>query len=548
MKQSMSLITLIFFAVNIYSQTINFNNQTGIIENSKAKEQVANFKPLGSFDNTFTYLLLPYSKDVVLGRYYGIEKYDSDLNLILRKQIDLKEGKNTKDFVELINFQDKLYLFTSFTNKDKKKVYLFVQTMDKDNFTPNKDIRKIAEFEYKKKNHELKAGYSISEDSTKLLLYASLNILKLAYVTGGNLGEEIKEVKQHLLVFDKSVNLIWKNEISPALKYPIFVFDKYYIDNFANVYITGKNFNTEEDMFRHLYRTKNTSTEKRYVYVQPSNYKTSIMYFSSNGSEIKQINLSLDNTFVKSILIKPERNHVFCAGIYSLPNKISAQGVFSCSINTKTGKIQNQKTKVFDKKYLETRLDEKELDKFQKVVESDELDPFNYSLSEMKIRNNGDYVFVAEQQSMGKMITSTPQMTLQYNTYNFRDLFVTTMSTNGDIKSINMIEKNQFVRHDFAHSYSFSETNNNLCFIFNEIPPLKDSYSKFSKLEYTYLVSIDNNNNQKRDIVKEYAKTNKKTLIANMQKAMYDTSQKTLIYPMQTYNYKSRSYGKISID
>ncbi|MCK4920080.1 MAG: hypothetical protein KAS71_03480, partial [Bacteroidales bacterium] len=228
-----------------FSQTYDVQKITGTIEKVKLTEVVFKYKPVASYENTFSYLLLPNEESVgKYGRYYRIEKYDMDMNLIKRVQIDLTEDDHEKRFNELIYFQDKLYLFSSFRNEMDGKVYLFVQTMDKNNFEVNDDIQKIAELSYdtKVKNFILRTDYAVSEDGSKLLIYTYPDNIRYVQLQGKPDPKKVEEKRQFIYVFDENVNLLWVQESGKAINSGVFVFDKYIVSNNANVYITGRNF------------------------------------------------------------------------------------------------------------------------------------------------------------------------------------------------------------------------------------------------------------------------------------------------------------------
>lgn len=548
MKKSIVTIIMALSPFLVFSQTSSLQKITGKVEQGKITEWVFKFKPVASFDNSFTYLLLPNEESVgKLGKLYRVEKYDMEMKLIKRVEIDLKEGDHNKHFNELIYFQEKLYLFSSFGNEKEMKAYLFVQTMDKTTFEVNDDIRMLAEMEYDTdvRNFRLQTNYSISEDGTKLLIYTYPDAIKYVKMQGAPSGKKLEEKRQFIYVFDKNLDLYWEGESGKAINSGIFVFDKYIIDNDANVYITGKNYDSKEDLEAlYVYSPKKVRGDRYYTYVQPSNYSHSILFFGNKGKIIKQLDLKFNDISPKSITIKPKNNTILCAGVFSAPNTVSAKGIFTCNIKINDGSIENTKTKLFDKKYLETRLNTEDLEKFHKVFNESEWDPFNYSLSELTETESGDYVFIAEQQLNGRLESNNGKMISIYSTFNYRDMFSVRFSQGGEIKQIEMIEKSQFGLDNIAHSYNHLIINDALYLLFNNIPP-KTGLMKVAVLENTCLVKIDKNGEQFKKIIKTFDDVDRKTIFMRSNSVLSVSETGEFIYPLQSMRYKYRAYEKI---
>ena len=543
-----SKTVIMFLVINsfitfIYAQELN--KMTGIAEKGKFTELVYKFKPIATYNNTFTYLLLPNEESVgKYGNYYRVEQYDYNMNLIKRVQIDLQEGTQYKRLNELIYFQGKLNLFTSFQNEVDRKVYIFHQTLDLTTLELKNDIKTVAKIEYNKyiKNFRLQSNYSVSEDGSKLLIYAYPDKINYVQLQKNPTGKEIEEKRQFIYVFDKNINLLWQQEAGKAIQSGLFVFDNYHVDNLGNVFITGKNFENENEMNGlYIYSRKKKLTDRYYTYVQPSNYKHSILYFGNNGTITKQLDFSPSNIFAKSITIYPSSNNLFCAGIYSASNTISAKGVYTCKINLKNGATENLMTKPFEKKYLKTLLNTDDVKKFHKVTNKNEWNPFNFSLSKLEKTEGGEYIFIAEQQLVGKLESNSGQMLMVYPTYNYNNLYTVGIASSGEIKFIQEIEKSQFGLGDKLHSYNYFIDKTNLFIILNSMP-VKTGLMKVSELQNTLLISIDDKGNKTDTTVTDYIKPDKKTVYMQTYAALPLTDKKGFIYPLQSLNYKYRTY------
>jgi hypothetical protein len=534
-----------------FSQINAVQKISGTVEKVKLTEFVFKYSPVASDENSFSYLLLPNEESIgKYGKYYRIEKYDMDLNLINRVQIDLTQGDHEKRFNELIYFHDTLYLFSSFRNEMEGKVYLFVQTMDKNSFEVNDDIQKIAELSYDTsiKNFILRTDYAISEDGSKLLIYTYPDNIKYVQLQGRPDPKDVEEKRQYMYVFDENLNLLWEQEAGKAVNSGVFVFDKYNIDNDASVYITGRTFeDTEEIEEMYMYSRRKGLSDRYYTYVQPSNYRHSVLYFGNEGKSARQLDLNPDDIFPKSITVEAHGDYLICAGVYAEPNTISAKGIFTCQLNLATGSTENLKLVPFEDKYVYTRLDTSDLKKFHKITNTNEWDPFSYDLTKLIKTGSDDYVFIAEQQLHGQLESNSGKMISYYPTHNYRDLYSVRITSDGDIKQIVKVEKNQFGLLNIASSYSHNVVDDTIYLLFNNMPP-KVGLMKVAELQNTCLIELDSEGEQKQEFVTLFEKADKNTLFMRSTAVLTIPRKPEFIYPLQGNKYKYRTYERISIN
>jgi len=546
MKTKIKIFLITFLPLTIFSQNISDSIVTGKIQKCKLFDAVYKYQPVASFDNCFTFLLLPKEEDLALGNIYRMEKYDLNLNLLVHERLNFKDKNGERKFCNLIYFQQKLYLFTSFKNHKDKKLYLFVQTIDKNKFSLNDDLRMIAEFENKsnRKNIKLNTSFSISEDSTKLLISATSEVINHLQLSRDPYGKELENSKLFVCVFDKNVNLLWQQEASKAINSGTFVFDKFTIDNSANAFITGQSFENKNQAGSIYCYAKN----KYYNYVQPSNYKNSILYFGNNGNDLRQLNIDPQGIFAKSVVIKPKGDNIICAGIYASPNTISAKGVYSCQLNLISGKTDNLITKQFSNDFLVPQIDEEDLKAFRKQTKKEESDPYTYSISKLEQTLDGNYLFIAEQQLSGSLEVSSYNSLSVFPTLKYGNLYVSTLSPTGEIKNINVIDKKQFSFDYFPMSYSHLVVGNDLYLLFNNIPKNKkhtmfDSTS--STLQNTSLIKLDKDNKQTKEIIADFTNLDHNTMYGRIYGTMPVSIGKAFIIPIQSSGFLYRTYQKL---
>lgn len=555
MKTQILKLLIPFLPFSVFAQTFTDSIITGALEKCTIFNQVNTYQPVAYYDSSFTYLLKPVENDLALGNNYRIEKYDTKMNLLNRVNIILKDKNSERKFSNLLYFQHKLYLLTSIKNKKDKKLSLYVQAIDKNTFIQSEDAREIAVINNKNNNANiLRTDYSISEDGTKLLLHYSLDRINYVESQKNFYGKEIEEGQMAVSVFDKNFNQLWNQNIGKAIDSGFFVCEKYLVDNNANVFVMGESFeNINQANYNYTYNEKSIIpvTFKYFSFVQPSNYKNSILYFGDYGKNCKQLNINPSGIFAKSVTIFPKDSVIICGGVYSKPDNISAEGIFSCKLNIKTGNTENVFAKKFAKENLVSQLNSEDLKLFQKATKNTELDPFTYKLSKLEQTSSGDYVFIAEQRLNGKLEEEKSSDVLAiYTTFNYGNLYVSSFSSNGEIKNISVVNKEQFSIENSTISYGYLVQKDKVFLIFNNIRKIdlrKFISFKFSKLLNTCLVEVDNVGKQTSKIIADFTKSNNNNVFIRPKATMSLPENNLIIYPVQSEGIKYRTYQIIHL-
>ena len=411
----------------------------------------------------------------------------------------------------------------------------------------NDDIRLLAEFENtsRRKNVVLRTDYSISEDSTKLLIYATPGVINHVQMQHNPYGKELEENRLFICAFDKDLKMMWQQEASNAISSGVFVFDKFSIDNSANVYIIGQSFidnNQAENIYCYI-------NENYYNYVQPSNYTNSILFFGNNGKELKQLNVDPLGIFAKSVTICPKDNYLFCSGIYASPGRISAEGAYSCKVNILTGKTEDVHKRKFPKELLDNQVDVEDLRLFRKQSNDFETDPYQYPLSKLEQTPDGGYLFIAEQEISGKLEDRLMNSITIYPTHNYGNLYVTTVSPTGEIGDTYVVSKKQFAFENSSLSYSYILSGDKTYLLFTNIRKITElSFSnKVAKIENTCLIEVDKKGHQTKNIIADFTKFDHKTLFMRTSAALVLPSEKAIIYPIKSEGFKYRTYQKILV-
>ena len=141
---------------------------------------------------------------------YTLELYGNDLRKLADKQLDIKRFGYRLHFETMLNIGDSLYMISSYDNQQKKKKYVFAESLDRKTLEFNNDFRGIAAIPLTdgKRNQNEKLSFSLSPDKTKLSIYLSHNILyKQPY-------------QLHVNVFDEQLKEIWHTKASLPEKKP----------------------------------------------------------------------------------------------------------------------------------------------------------------------------------------------------------------------------------------------------------------------------------------------------------------------------------------
>ena len=385
-----------------------------------------------------------------------LEHYTPQMKLRKSVKLDMKYHKKRVEFESIIPFGGKMYLFTSFNNEAKKINYLFAQEVDYRRLTPSKKLTKVAENPTKNRAAEGYFDFSISKDSSKLLIY--------------NQNPELRKTQEtfSIYVYDQEMNPLWEKEIT--LPYPDqnVNIESFEIDNDGNVYILNTVFD------------KGAKEIKR----GRSNYRYSILAYSASGEKIVEYPLELENYFITDLTFKIANDgHLVFAGFYSQKGTASARGTYFFRLNPITEEVYANNTKEFDFDLLTADLSNRKRSRAEKAEQSGDVNKQaelrSFSLDHLILRNDGGAVLVGEQyyvdvvnsfdNFVGGRFGGAGGNRVDYY-YHYNDLIVANIRPNGEIDWATRIPKEQETRNDggYFSSYAMSIVRDKLFFIFND--------------------------------------------------------------------------------
>jgi hypothetical protein len=542
MKNFTILLLSIIALTKVNAQDISFDLKSTEIYRDKITKRTYGIEALGQNNQYSYYLFNPYRavfNEISHGstESHFLGKYDENMNLVKKAEIDLKQKKQEKQFEGVYFLKGKLTLFSSFQNEALKKNYLFVQNINKETLEKEDNIKMIGELDYSgiSKYHNTVFQYEVSEDSSKVLAFYTI------------LSKKNEILKFGMYLYDNELNLLWENEnVFPKFTEGVFNYKKFKVDNNGNVYLMGMHYEDKQNYYDAAGFKKNGFFSSDTYYADKPNYTYQIYKYSNAGKKEEYADINIPDKFIRSLTFVPDSSKMICCmGIYSAPGTLSAKGSFILNFNISTQGISNLNTKEFSTELVEQGFSEKELNRFRRSIDNkDEWDPFDYALSDIKTRKNGDKYFIAEQFIEGTKKEKSGNMIVYKPIYIHNDAFIVNFTGDNKITRIDKISKRQYLLITSRfNSYLTVEKNNKLYFIFNTML-YRDTMLKNVDLGDTYLVSIDEKGNQRKVILKKEETSMQLIVIPGTAISLTPNS---IIYSLMSANFKDYSFEKLTI-
>ena len=432
---------------------------------------------------------------------FYMEKFDLDLNLVKSEEIELGKGANRKymEFTEQLNGE--IYLFTSQYNSSVKQKVLFVDKINRETLKPDGASVQVAAYSYRSRSNDGYFDYSISRDSTKMMVYYDTPYQ-------GNTGE-----KFGLSMFDSQLNQLWSKELELPFKDRLYEVERYKVDNKGNAYLLGI-------VYRGQVRVKRQGRP---------NYQYHLLAYNQED-QYEEYLLNLKDKFITDMQFEISRTgEIICAGFYSELGTSSVRGTFYLLIDAKTKEIKREYYQEFDPSFLVDFMSARKAGKGKELLQ--------YDLKQLEIRRDGGVVLIAEQfyvKELRDYNNYNPSSSRYYypsyysfwrypyryyqNPYmnddseiqfNYNDIMVINLRPNGTIQWAKRIPKRQRSKNDGGRysSYALSIAKGKMFFVFNDNPKNLHKESNDLKI-YNYtkgkesvvvLVTLDGNGEVKKE-------------------------------------------------
>ncbi len=396
-----------------------------------------------------------------------VEFFNRDMKLVRSEEMDLKYKRKPLEFENVVYFGGKLYLLTSFNNTAKKRNYLFKQDLNPKTLALGKSLDMICETEARNKEVKGTFAYSISKDSSKLLIYNELPY------------EKKNPERFGFRVFDKDFQLLWEKNIILPYNDDKFTVEEYRVDNDGNVFLLGVLY---EDNAK--WRRRGSPT-----------YKYVVLSYMENGTAFEEYRIDLPDKFITDLTFRIGNDgKLVFSGFYSERGTYSVKGTYFFHIDPKDRAVLNRKATEFDFNFLTAFMSDRNKQKALEAVERNDVhkapELYDYSLDELILRSDGGAVLVAEQYYVEQDFNNfnngffNPYYSpfydpFYYNRYNqrqtdyyyhYNDIIVVNISPSGEIEWSARIPKRQETRNDggYYSSYAMSTTRDGFFFLFND--------------------------------------------------------------------------------
>lgn len=380
-----------------------------------------------------------YAWRVKRGNIHHVEHYDPQMNLKKSNKINLKYKRKIreKEVEDIIYFNGKLVLFTSFMDKQKDRNMLFAQEIDKKTMIPSANAPMVAMIPAKRRSNKGIFAYAISRDSSKLLIYNEMPYDKRGFA------------RFAFRVFDVNFKKLWEKEVELPFRDKLFETKDYRVDNAGNVYLSGK-----------LYRGKVRDRRGG-----KPNYEYIILAYRNNGAEHKQYKVDLGKEFINELTYRIANNgHLICAGFYSERNSHGLRGSFYFKVDAESEKLYDLGKSPFSKEFLAKFMSERRAEKGKEL--------YRYNLDRLILRSDGGALLVAEQFFI-RVLSYYDRFSgtwVERYTYYYNDIITVNINPNGSIAWATKIPKRQVDGTGLISSYAMTIVRDKIHFIFNDHP------------------------------------------------------------------------------
>jgi hypothetical protein len=436
----------------------------------KEPKRSATVKIIGS-DKSGFYTLRNDMSSVSLfnlnGQKIFLERYDTNNKIVFSKELIVPVPVKTKTkykFEDIFYLQGQLIMFASFLDKDAGENTAFATRVSSTGEV-DEHLVEVASFGDAKKRNPGEFGFTISNDSSKILVFQNL-----PYERRLNEKFQFKVLDNQLsTVFSKAVTL-------PKLDKDTWIGD-YRVDNDGSVYLMA---------------SMNKSKEERSSKEQKFNTKV-FGYFTDGQS--KEYDIRIPNKFLTEMTFNLDKKRdLIIAGFYADDKRLRSSGTFFLRLDHESKKVISQGVKDFSKEFLENFMSKTK-------AKNENAGIANMSLDQLIVREDGGAVLVAEQAYMYVVTNRTKYGTTYTYHYINNDIVFVNINPDGTIQWVSRVPKKQHTINDGAaySSYSVSVMQDKIYLIYNDhVKNIgKDDPKKFKQMKkpqkaVTMLVAMDN--------------------------------------------------------
>ncbi len=240
------------------------------------------------------------------------------------------EDKNIK-FNNLLSVKNKLYMFTSQYDKDNKATNYFAQQIDIVSLNPIGSSISLGTFDAINKSSTTTVGYSLSSDSSKILMFGEAPVSKK------------ENQKYYLGVYDADMKKQWEQTIElPYLDKYIDILD-HIVTNEGKVGVLIKHYDQEV-------KKEAISSDGEKV---PA-YKTEFIFYDKAKGKPTEYTLDFNGKFVHKLQVTADNGKsLYLFGLYKNKYNGYVAGFFAATIDKETNQVTTTKLSAFPQELID---------------------------------------------------------------------------------------------------------------------------------------------------------------------------------------------------
>ncbi|WP_291728659.1 hypothetical protein [Bernardetia sp.] len=386
MKFFCLFLSLILYSFTVLGQVSNESVKINYSKEAETTNYEAFTNIIRSEDGYYAYKIKEKGiKGVIsnLSRY--IEKYDKDMNFI--GSIAIEFTQEGQEYVSIEHINNKLYVFSSITNKKENQHSLFIQEVDKASLKLDSKLVKLTSVSSDELiNEDSPFRISISPDNSKLAISYSTNKKKDVY----------KITSQ--VYTTSSLDVIWEKEIELNYTNYLYKHQTILVDDFGNTHILGEKINPEKKIRKE----------------PKSNYIITSIF--NNGSIHKTYEIPKEKYFTDLNIMLNTNQDIICTALYAndykalivvknrevLTNRMHfpTDGVYFLRLDSKTGTKQGESFEEFDLEFISKNESEWTANRLSKqIAKGKDISLENYYIRKVIAKEDGGVFITAQYQS-----------------------------------------------------------------------------------------------------------------------------------------------------
>ncbi len=449
------------------AQNVLHEYDTGAIYEDRATRQL---QSIGTVDQHHYYLHIPGhqlqgSHRRARNKKVFVSIHDEALQMVTKQEISLAPQRKRVLVQGAYFLAGKLTVISSAVDKPGQICRLYATELHTGTLEPIGETRLVAEYSM---GEGVNMGFkvAVSPDTRKVMVFAT------------QYGRHNEPLQHTVDVFNDVMVRQWTSGWLPGRLHHTGYLrrETFRICDQGDVYLMGRAYDNIHG-FRNKAGVHRSKPVNEWLLVDYPNYRYMIYRFTSDDPQGRFAVLQLPEYFIRSLNFRiGENNEVLCYGLYSRQGMVSPEGVFTFRFNLHTARIRD--LAIFEALEPGEYLVGNEVTRLQNALGNlREWDPFDYTISELHARSNGDLYFIAEQ-TLRSRRHATVHLNKDLTSFLFKhDLLIVNLQATGegdqqeDSITIQRVVKTQQIPAWFPFgSYGMMELGDDLLFFYNEIP------------------------------------------------------------------------------